>query len=281
MLKQIPLALIVLSLTAAGGCKSEQLSSDWADTAITIDGAYADWTGRNMEYFDDAQVGVAVRNDAEYLYVMVATRQDRAIRLLKRAGLRVWLDSSGKKKDNLSLLYFGDLEPDTAKPDFEPRAGEFPEKAMEEMREKRQMMKGMIRIDGEAGESLIPDDGSQGPWFAADEDKGLLTYEMRFPLTSDGVAAVGLNAAPGDKISIGVEPGMTMQQPEGMRPGGGMRGGGGMGGGRGGGMRGGGMGGGKGGGGMRGEDAPSAPEKKWFDIKLAVKTSNLEKGSDI
>lgn len=99
MLQRIIFA--VLLVVSAASCHAQKfiLNSVWRDSAITIDGNPSDWD-QPFPYFDSkTKLQYSVVNDAKYIYISVKTNDDKAQMKIMRAGMDVWLDVSGKKKE--------------------------------------------------------------------------------------------------------------------------------------------------------------------------------------
>ncbi len=255
------LLLILLSSTA---CKKLNLASTSLDREIIIDGNYDDWSGQ-MQLLEKDNISIGLMNDAEYLYLSLATN-DRQIRSqMMFMGFILWLDPLGGKKKTFGIR-------------FPIGMAEFgmPMREMREERNREQMedlfMQAMYEL-----EILGPDDGDrtrlgvseiQGLEVNVNSARGSFVYELKIPLKADGLYNYAINIEPGSIIGIGLETQEMNQEMIGDRMGGGRggMGGGGRGGGRGG-SRGGGMGGGMGGSGGRGE-APK-PLKVWAAVQLA------------
>lgn len=75
------------------------LNSAWRDSAIVIDGSASDWE-QPFPYFDSkTKLQYSVVNDAKYIYLSIKTNDDKAQMKIMRAGMDVWLDVTGKKKE--------------------------------------------------------------------------------------------------------------------------------------------------------------------------------------
>jgi hypothetical protein len=75
------------------------LNSYWRDSTITIDGNADDWA-QPFPYFDSkTRLQYSVVNDDKYIYISVRTNDDKAQMKIMRAGMDVWFDVNGKKKE--------------------------------------------------------------------------------------------------------------------------------------------------------------------------------------
>ena len=105
----VRIAAIGLVLSSGAGLglawAAEKLQSAWRTADIKIDGKNDDWQG-GASYLEDQRISVGLLNDAEFLYVSVATSDvDRRGQLA--AGLTLWLDATGKKKRTFGLFLPG------------------------------------------------------------------------------------------------------------------------------------------------------------------------------
>ncbi len=86
--------LLVVLVTGAMARADDPVQSRWRTEDLRIDGAMTDWPELT---FVSKEVSTSVANDAQDLYIIVAT-SDSAVNLqLTRAGLAVYLDPTGGK----------------------------------------------------------------------------------------------------------------------------------------------------------------------------------------
>ncbi|MCW3123075.1 MAG: hypothetical protein JWQ38_2567 [Flavipsychrobacter sp.] len=86
----------------AGGKK---LPGTWQATPIVADGSNKDWPSPYPGYDDKAQLGYAVTNDKENLYITVETG-DLATQLkILRNGLTVWIDKTGESNKQIAINF--------------------------------------------------------------------------------------------------------------------------------------------------------------------------------
>ena len=281
-------ATSTLCVIMLGGCMESKLASAWPERGISIDGKAPEWAGREAYYSKAGGFKIGFFNDADYLYVYLATwnRQNQAQILMN--GLTVWIDATGQKKQTFGINYPTKRSmPDSAgmSPGMPAglRAGERSGAPSGSSRENSQaFLKGMLAeaqvemtILGAGGEPLVSmpaaDDGKGGIAALIDIANRTLIYELRIPLASPDSLPFAVNAAPGAMISVGFKVGKAempsmkaagQRSPEGMPSGGGGMGG------PGGGM--GGPGGGMGGPGGPGGAASSQAFEYWAKVRLAA-----------
>ncbi len=299
------LGILAVSAAAAlilAGCLEDKLQSVWPDREISIDGKNSEWAGREAHYDEQEAFKIGFYNDAQYLYVYLATWSRQKQMQILTNGLTVWIDRTGKKQQTLGVNYpVKRLMPDSAgAPDGMPAGlreaggpGGLPNApegnrqaiAREVLAEARSEMT-VIGVGGEPLASISAADGEHAGIDAMiDYANRTLIYELRIPLAASDSLPFAVGAAPGATIGVGFKIGkreMPSMKGSGQRPPEGMPSGGGTGGPEGG-MGGGGMGGPGGGmgsppgGGMGGAGSPGGmsaePLEYWAKVKLAAAPS--------
>jgi len=263
------------------GCKDRaEVVSSWTREALEVDGDMKDWADLPTTFFEDQDVQLGLSNDHERLYVLFRFNNESYARQIGMGGLTLWLDNSGKKRQDSGLRYIGGSPPApdrgkemTGKGGFE---GQLTDEQKERLQKREQVVPHFTVIDKDGqDQASLPVDGSRGPAVAFTEVKGMYTYEFSIPLAKTDVARYGFDARAGQVVSLGLELGSDEEDRKRMMEG---RGGpGGPGGEEGGGPPGGGMGGPPGGGmggpgGPGGMSRPKIPEKQevWIKTTLAV-----------
>jgi hypothetical protein len=272
----------LLLLTMAGsillvGCKAQKVETYWSATPVQVDGQMTDWAGYRTIYFEDSGVQLGLRNDSQNLYVLFRFSNQTWVRAIRRGGVTLWLDNSGKKKKDFGIRYTGGPSiSQTQEGEMLDRGG-FLDSLTPEQRQRFTNMQTasahqLTVIDKNNDEErAISADGSAGPAVSFGSPDGVYTYEFSIPLQKSDVSYYGIGAQPGQAICLGLEwGGAGGRNPTTPRMGGGGegRGEGGMGGGRHGGMGGGprgGMGGGRGGSGAQ----PPEKQEIWVRTSLA------------
>jgi hypothetical protein len=282
LVKTMPTAVVCAGFILMAGCNDQEVSCHWSSNPIRIDGKSGDWSGIPVTIFEEQGAVLALANDSENLYVQFRTRDRRWVRTIRRSGLTIYVNNKAKKDKDFFVRFKGGHH----LADFQGRQEPVDSNSAEE--HLNPWSRSSIPFNADTTEVFtcyqkdkviekpIPLDGSEGPSAGCDTSFGFYTYELSIPLSESTVRYYGIGAAPGQKISIGVEwggmgdfrrdrpGGMTMGGP----PGGGFPGGGGP--------PGGGMGGRPGGMGGRGEDRRGSPEKQevWLKTALAAPSVN-------
>jgi len=97
--------LLFVSCNSSKHSKSKKLPGVWQAEPIVIDGSNKDWPSPYPEYDDKAQLGYAVSNDKENLYITVETG-DLATQLkILKNGLTVWIDKTGEKTEETAINF--------------------------------------------------------------------------------------------------------------------------------------------------------------------------------
>lgn len=282
----VALAVILTSAAEPG-----RLQGTWADTPLAIDGNLAEWEGQ-LTRVAASEVSVGVRNDADFVYLALATSDPGTRLLLGAAGFTLWWDVKGKTSKDTGVIVpavltlpdpsqrrrgtggGGDGQTERRPPPEGSRDGRpggsagrvppsLPMSAIGHL-----VVVGPNKDDQRRLELAYLERFDVGAVAAMRE--GVLSYEFRFPRVKDEAHPHAIGTAPVTSLSLGIESGkLELQRPDGARPGGmpGMPGGGGGGpGGMGGGM--GGRGAGRGGPGGEGFKRPD-PVKAWLLVTLA------------
>jgi hypothetical protein len=299
----------LLAPLGLGAASKAKLTSEWPTTPVVIDGANTEWPTL-VSIAKDVRFSIAVRNDADTLYVALITSDSATALQALHQGLIVWLDTEGGSKKRFGIKYPVGRDPRSASRAERPQGGE------DSGRRGRPDDSGGQQGDGARGYATggEPRD-AEAMWKQALSDsqlstaellgpgkddvrdlmldlsqtirakighaEGMMVYELAVPLARTPEVPEGLGVRPGAVIGIGLETPERETSGAGGGRSGGMGGGrgGGMGGGRGGGMggmgggRGGGMGGGRGGemGGASGRfGQPEKPLKAWTSVLLAT-----------
>jgi hypothetical protein len=236
----------------------EQWDSKLVPQGVALTGKRVDFPAGTLAMLEKQEASLGLCNDSQYLCVMLAFRNPMYARTIRKGGLTVWLDASGKKAKDFMIKYTGGPTREQMMA-LRKQGTEMQERQMPpEMRERMNEME----VDSapvficyqkdRISEKPIPVDGSEGPSAVFGVDQGFCVYEFKIPLQESTVRFYGVGVKQGQKISVGFIWGEFSQERGGSHMGfsGGMPGGGGgmrppdgMGegprdGGRGGGMRG-------------------------------------------
>jgi len=215
-LKYIPFLIVVASVTFHGCTSMLLVKSDWSNNQIVVNGKDNDWDD-SMFYIPDTQLTAGVRNDSNYMYIILkSTNRQQASQILG-LGLTVWFDPSGGTGKDFGIHFpLGRTEFREFKPQTEQNQGEnqgFVEKTPNELEIIGVNKNGPVRLS-------IAD--AKGVELQLHRGENSLVYEMRIPLhhSPDHLYAIG---AKGVQVGIGFEGG-KFERPSGGREGGFRRG---------------------------------------------------------
>jgi len=266
----LPAAVLIIISLCQIAWGTSKINSRWRVHEITIDGKSDDWLNA-LSPFKDEGLSIGFFNDAQYIYVCLASgERDRQFQIMSR-GLILWMDSTSGKKKIFGIKYplgrpgppegsFPKNQP-TEKPAYGPE-----EESIQDFEAALQELE--ILGSGKDDQKRMRVDEIQGIEIAAKTSGELFVYELKIPLAQGDLAPYAVGTQPGRTISIGLEipefdSSFRKDRPGAFPPDGGMPGGG-MGG------RGGGMGGPGGGMGMRGNMDPMAGKLKiWAKVQLS------------
>jgi hypothetical protein len=197
----MPLLLFLTAavLAACAGCGEEKFTSAWRDREITVDGRYSDWTGP-MPYLDKQSMYVGVRNDDEYLYMLLKTVDLRAQMKVLRMGLTLWFSPERKGGGRLGIRYpIGIGNHGIPLFGAEPMRGLSPEQ-----REKLAESFNKMEILGPEQEkwTRIARADSSAIQVAVRDTSEVIVYELRVPLQRREGSGWAVGAAPGDRIVV-------------------------------------------------------------------------------
>jgi hypothetical protein len=123
MKNRIGILTLLILVTTASHAQKFILSSLWRDSVIAVDGSPDDWD-QPYRYFDSkSKLQYSIVNDTKYIYVSVKTNDPKAQMKIMRAGMDVWFDTKGKKKE-MAIIHFPlktdpklDMNPDPSDPE--------------------------------------------------------------------------------------------------------------------------------------------------------------------
>ena len=87
--------LLVLPLAAS---KDKAVVSRWADSPVVIDGNPAEWSREEAVAEESVGTDIAVRNDAENLYVLLILRNPQFQSTVEETGITLWINTEMKTK---------------------------------------------------------------------------------------------------------------------------------------------------------------------------------------
>lgn len=229
--------------------------SVWTDTAIVIDGKIKEWPSFFRFYISGAKLQFDFYNDTANLYVCLKAVDMDAQSRLMHAGVDLWFDPTGKKKQKIGITFPMKLErapgdaPKRMRADSDPSSAPSERSRVGRLKEQVIFAQNVIKVTGMMAvkEPQIAIQNKYGIEIAYDWDSlSILAVEYKIPLSlilQHPIVPTDFEHPMGLGIVVGA---LESPRPQGAPEGqsaqhGGMGGGGGMGG-SGGGGRGGGRG---------------------------------------
>ena len=98
----IGLSFLFLSAKAA----DKFVQSTWAARPVVIDASAEEWSDDALVSQESPAVDLALRNDAENLYILFIIRDNDFLSTLEATGMSIFIDPLGKKKKDQGLRFF-------------------------------------------------------------------------------------------------------------------------------------------------------------------------------
>lgn len=254
--------LTVMSMSCGGGL---ELTSQWRDRDVTIDGRHEEWQG-GMSFIEKENVSVGFFNDQDFLYVSMTTTNREIRRQFMAMGFTLWFDPNGGREKEFGIKFpVGMFEMGMM------MRGRGRSEDIESLREnfEKSLLDLEIIMPGEEEPRRMPIAEATGIEVKIGDPKEELVYEIKVPLHKSETYPYAIAAKVEKPVGVGFE--TSQIDREKMRE---QMGSGGIGGGRPGGFGGGkgGFGGGRGG--MMG-GRPQMPEqfKLWATVQLGSEDS--------
>ena len=230
-MQKVSAAVVLLGVLAIG-CGSPTLTSLWQDRAMDDEGRIGNWAGATATLADGASTG-GVLHAAERLFLLVRPETPAAAMSLYRSGFTIWLGEGDarhglrfpvetplRREDGME----GDRRRARVDPGAPPDSGAF--------RLPPPRFRDFDRLDA-TGEAI--DGGrlgrAQGVEIVVFDDRTRPAVQVAIDLVPGATDAIAVDAAPGDRIRVGLATPETGRPDFVGREGGGPRGGGSPGGG--------------------------------------------------
>jgi len=206
-----------LGFMTPGPAFAEDLAakSVWTGGAVQIDGLAEEWAGDAMTVHKKTKVECAFRNDADYLYILLAYKDPAFLSTLDRSGVTIYYDSRGENRKERGLKFTKVmLTADQLIARRRSQGKSLTDEQIAEIKSKPfhpMFMFGFInRKDHEQMAAAKP---RLNPDFNATADGSVRLFEFKIPLTKDENHPFGLGVEPGGKVKIGVEWGGRTEAP--------------------------------------------------------------------
>ncbi len=194
-------ALLLGTIVLFTACSSSvQLNSQSLDREITVDGDPNEWHNVLRPTDKDQEVSVGAINDAEYLYLVVTTRNRDHIRSMVRSGLTTWFETGEGNRNQLGIRYPLGLAMEGS-----PQQGRAQRNPDALRAQWRSQLSELELLTPNAPAQRLPVEGVPGIRTAATLSSGLLIYEMQIPLQGSSEQEYVIGAAPGQTIKVAFE----------------------------------------------------------------------------
>ncbi len=203
--------LVIAALALMVGCQSEQVQSSWSMENVLIDGQRTDWIGIPTTYLKDSAVQLGLCNDDDNLYILLRFTDEKKAFVMRRNGLSIWIDKTGRKQKKFGIRYYGG-PPLSEMRRWGPTGSRMPLDSVTTERQRRFRDRQLppadqieVIIDGGEQAVSLSDDGSGGPLASFHGAKGIYTYEFSIPLKTNDDDMFVIDAQPGQTINVGFE----------------------------------------------------------------------------
>jgi len=101
------LAVLLLTISSCSifHHKTKKMPGTWQETPIVIDGKSDDWPSPYPLYDSKSLIGYSTSNDKDYLYITLETGDEYVQTKILKQGLTVWIDTSGKKEQEIAIHF--------------------------------------------------------------------------------------------------------------------------------------------------------------------------------
>lgn len=209
------LCFVVFAFCAIGLSAEKIVQSQWAATALNIDGSNSDWEGGTLTLNKKTQVDFAFRNDTDNLYVIFIFNDPRQfMSTIQQSGITLWLNTEGKKKKDYGIKFaIKTVSADNYIQIVEEMMGEpMPEDKKQQIKAQESYQIFHNEVIDKKGEAPVIASGPAAPVFNTSGNRETMVYEFRVPLKKDEIHPVGIGTTPGGSFTIGFEWGGTTKE---------------------------------------------------------------------
>jgi hypothetical protein len=201
-----------LSLLLSGFLFSEDpvVLSQWAASAVQLDGRAGEWASDSLLHLDKIDLDCGFKNDVRNLYVLIVFKDPKHLSSIDSMGITISGAPAGTKKKGRAVKFITTfLAADEYISMLEEKGARLTEKEKEDIgRRTRYPVFAAYPVDRKG--RALPSSGPEAadrepPAFQATRFANISTYEFRIPLASRETYPVGIEAAPGEAISIFLE----------------------------------------------------------------------------
>lgn len=204
----ISLIILVLFPAAAGFSKEKIIESKWTAQSPKIDGLNDDWIEDVLNSEKSVKVDYAVRNDAQYIYVLFVFKDPKSLSSIDATGITLYFNTEGKRhKDNGFHFIKKEVAADELITSLEKQGEVLTEEQIQAIKAKPAFImydaEMVEKKDKEAETPQAP--GALRPAFKTASKGNEVIYEFRVPLVRSETQPEGIGAEPGQSVTVGFE----------------------------------------------------------------------------
>lgn len=209
LLTHISLAVFILIFVTTGFSKENFVQSKWTTQPIIVDGLDDDWEGDEMISEKKVQVGFAVRNDAQNMYVLFVFNDLKYMSNINATGITLYYNTEGKKKKNHAFHFIKKKVTGEELIAYLKKRGEvLSEKQMQSIEPTNTYSVYMTERVGKKDKKIsimVPIPAVLNPGFKINRKGDAFVYEFKIPLIKSEISPRGMDIKPGQNIKIGFE----------------------------------------------------------------------------
>ncbi len=108
MHKRVTQVLQLAGILFFAGCtKEHEAFSHWVPQPMTVDGQVDEWTELAMNNFDVGNLSWGILNDADNIYLLLATWDQFLIRTIQMTGVTLWFEDVKEKRKECGVRFSG------------------------------------------------------------------------------------------------------------------------------------------------------------------------------
>ncbi len=102
-IQRLPVLLFIFFVITS--CKSTLYQTKWQDKTVTADGNPKEWEIPLRFYDSKSKLSYTITNDLENLYICMRITEDASQVKVMKAGMQVWIDTTGSNKQLTGILF--------------------------------------------------------------------------------------------------------------------------------------------------------------------------------
>jgi hypothetical protein len=206
------LAGVGLSLLLSGFLFSEDpvVLSQWAASPIQLDGRAGEWASDSLLHLDKIDLDCGFKNDARNLYILIVFKDPKHLSSIDSMGITISGAPDGAKEKSHTVMFITTfLTADEYISMLEEKSTRLTGNEKGDIRRRaRYPVFAAYPVDKKG--KALPSTGlaagdEEPPAFRATRFANISTYEFRVPLSSREAYPAGIEAEPGEAISISLE----------------------------------------------------------------------------